>query len=274
MIDRKSKLLRLREIIAEMESAVVAFSGGVDSSFLQAVTHNILGSRAHAVTARSETYPTADLVFVQQLVDELGFSHRYVDTAELQNEDFTSNPPNRCYYCKDALYGHLNEIARGVGSEWVLDGTNVDDLADYRPGREAGKKHGIRSPLVEAGLTKAEIRTFSRELDLPTWDKPAAPCLASRFPYGTEVNADRLRQVRRAEEFLSGLGLTGHRVRHHGDAARIETTQDDIKIMVSAHVRTAVVSKLKQLGYNYVALDLEGYRTGSLNEVLRDLEGS
>jgi len=264
-----SKYESLKRILAKTGGVVVAYSGGVDSTLLLKAAVETLADRALAVTAVSETYPAEEVEEAVCLASELGARLRRLHTDELDMEEFASNPPERCYYCKGELFGKLLEIAREEGLPVVVDGSNVDDIGDFRPGMRAAAQLGVRSPLLEAGLTKADIRELSRALGLPTWDKPSFACLASRFPYGHRITRAELAQVAAAEQALRGLGLKQVRVRHYGQTARIEVPQDSIELVAAAENRTRIVSELRRLGYLYVTLDLEGYRTGSMNAPLR-----
>ncbi|HXG53000.1 MAG TPA: ATP-dependent sacrificial sulfur transferase LarE [candidate division Zixibacteria bacterium] len=263
-----AKYERLSAILEATGGALVAFSGGVDSTFLLKAAYRALGERAVALTAASPAVPPGELEAASAFAAALGCRHVVVESHELGNPDYAKNPSNRCFFCKDELYRLCRAEAERLGLGVVIDGTNLDDLKDHRPGLQAAHQWRVRHPLVEAAMTKEDIRRYSRALGLPTWDKPSSPCLSSRFPYGTEINLERLRRVAACELFLKELRFREFRVRYHGDLARIEVAQDEIERLFEKRTRDAVVERFKALGFKYVSLDLQGYRSGSLNEVL------
>ncbi|MBF0217089.1 MAG: ATP-dependent sacrificial sulfur transferase LarE [Candidatus Omnitrophica bacterium] len=266
--DKHHKLDKLKTILQEMKSVLIAYSGGVDSTFLMRVAKDVLGEKVLAVTAASETYPEKEVKNAAISARKAGVKHLVIRTEELMDEKFSSNPPDRCYHCKRELFVKLSRISAERGIANIITGTNLDDMSDYRPGTKAAEEAGIRSPLKEAGLSKAEIRSLSKEMGLDSWDKPAYPCLSTRFPYGAKITGSELSKVARAEEFLTDMGLGEFRVRVHGDIARIEVPPGDMAVFLDEDKAGKVVGEFKKIGYNYVTLDLEGYRTGSMNEVL------
>lgn len=272
MADIDSKYERLQEILKELGSVVVAFSGGVDSTFLLKVAHDTLGDKAVAVTATSPTYPQNEFLEAKQLALNIGVGHIILESNELEIPGFSDNTPRRCYFCKSELFGILKEKALELKLNHVVDGANCDDLGDYRPGRDAAKELGVRSPLVEAGMDKSDIRLLSKKLDLSTWDKPAFACLSSRFPYGTEITNDRVKRVEACEELLREMHFKQFRVRYHDDVARIEVEEGDFERFLSEGIRSSIAKNFKAQGFKYVSLDIEGYRTGSMNEALPNQE--
>lgn len=262
------KLEQLRSLFAEMDRALIAYSGGIDSTLVAKVAWDVLGDRALAVTAESPSLLPEDLEDARVQAAEIGIAHEVVQTHEMDNPNYTANPVNRCYFCKSELHDTLKPLALERGYPYVVDGVNADDLQDYRPGIQAAKERGARSPLAEVGITKLEVRELSRMLGLPWWDKPAQPCLSSRFPYGEEITVAKLQRVGRAERYLRSLGLKTLRVRSEGDTARIELPAEDIKTFVATLDLPTLVAEFQRYGFVYVTLDLEGFRSGKLNQVL------
>ncbi len=262
------KLEELKNIFAEMDKALIAYSGGIDSTLVAKVAYDVLGNKALAITAVSPSLLPEDLEDARIQAAVIGISHEEVNTNEMENKNYTSNPINRCYFCKSELHDTLKPLALKRGYSYVVDGVNADDLRDYRPGIQAAKERGARSPLAEVGISKFEVRQLAKELDLPWWDKPAQPCLSSRFPYGEEITLEKLQRVGRGERYLRDLGLKNLRVRSEKDTARIEILPEEIKEFVLTIDLPKLVEKFKEFGFIYVTLDLEGYRSGKLNQVL------
>ncbi len=263
-----NKLEQLKTLFAEMEQALIAYSGGVDSTLVAKVAYDVLGSRALAVTAESPSLLPEELEDARIQAATIGIPHQVIQTHEIDNPNYTSNPVNRCYFCKSELHDTLKPLAKELGYPYVVDGVNADDLKDYRPGIQAAKERGARSPLAELGISKAEVRELSKNLNLSWWDKPAQPCLSSRFPYGEEITVGKLQRVGRAEIYLRRLGFKNLRVRSEGDTARIELPPEQIKEFVLITDLPQLVSVFQEFGFIYVTLDLEGYRSGKLNQVL------
>src|SRR5882672_8417853 len=264
MIEKEQALC---ETLASLESVVVAYSGGADSAYLAFVANRTLGERAVAVTADSPSYPERHRELAIRIARDFGLRHEIIHTGELERPEYRANPANRCYYCKHELYTHLARIA-GERHATVVDGNNADDRGDYRPGRQAAREFGVRSPLDEVDLLKDEIRDLSRQVGLQTWNEPASACLSSRIPYHAEVTDEKLRTIERAEQAIRALGFRVFRVRHHDDLARLEIGRDELPRALDPDTRAAIVRELKAAGYRYVTLDLQGYRLGSLNEGL------
>ncbi|MEH2030992.1 MAG: ATP-dependent sacrificial sulfur transferase LarE [Nostoc sp.] len=262
------KFEQLRALFREIEQALIAYSGGVDSTLVAKIAYDVLGDRALAVTAVSPSLLPEELEDATIQAATIGISHKIVQTHEMENPNYTSNPVNRCYFCKSELHDTLKPLALELGYPYVVDGVNADDLHDYRPGIQAAKERGARSPLAEVGVTKIEVRQLSQQLGLPWWDKPAQPCLSSRFPYGEEITVAKLQRVGRGEIYLRKLGWQNLRVRSEGDTARIELPPEQIKEFVLTNDLQTLVSAFQDFGFIYVTLDLEGYRSGKLNQVL------
>lgn len=263
-----NKLAALQALFADMDRALIAYSGGIDSTLVAKVAFDVLGDRALAVTADSPSLMPEDLEDAKVQAAEIGIAHEIVKTHEMDNPNYTSNPANRCYFCKSELHDTLKPLALERGYPYVVDGVNADDLNDYRPGIQAAKERGARSPLAEVCITKLEVREISRSLGLPWWDKPSQPCLSSRFPYGELITAEKLQRVARGERYLRQLGLRNLRVRSAGDVARIELPPNDLQAFVASTDLPALVAAFQDYGFIYVTLDLEGYRSGKLNQEL------
>jgi pyridinium-3,5-biscarboxylic acid mononucleotide sulfurtransferase len=268
-IELTGKETALRDLLNELPSLIVAYSGGVDSAYLAYAATRALGDRARCITADSPSYPDRHRQLAIRLASEFGFQHELVHTGELERPEYRANPANRCYFCKHELYTHLTAIARARGIAVIADGSNADDRGDYRPGRQAAREFGVRSPLDEVGLTKAEIRELSHRAGLPTWNEPASACLSSRIPYFSEVTDEKLRMIERAESALRDLGFRICRVRHHDTLARIELGRDEIARALEPEMSALIDRELRAIGYQHVTIDLRGYRLGSLNEALR-----
>ncbi|MCT4596447.1 MAG: ATP-dependent sacrificial sulfur transferase LarE [Vallitalea sp.] len=268
-MELNQKYENLKNLISDLGSVAIAFSGGVDSTFLAKVCEDVLGDKAIVVTATSSTYPQREFKESKQLATDIGIKQIVIESEETEIEGFSSNPPNRCYYCKHELFSKVKKVADENNVKYILDGSNYDDIGDFRPGMHAAKELGVISPLKQVELTKDDIRVLSKKLGLPTWEKPAFACLSSRFPYGEEITPKKLSMVDKAEEYLRGLGFNQFRVRHHGKIARIEIEVSEMHKFLELDF--GMVSKeLKKIGFIYVTLDLTGYRTGSMNEVLSE----
>ncbi len=264
----EQKYNKLKNILLDMGSILAAYSGGVDSALLAKVAHDVLGDRMLAVTACSPTYPKREYRYATRLACELGINRLTIYSSELDCEEFASNPPERCYYCKQELFGKLKQLAAEKNIAWVADGSNKSDEGDFRPGMDCAREMGVRSPLREAGLTKHDIRKLSKQLGLTGWNKPASACLSSRFPYGERITKEKLKMIEQAEEYLWDMGISQVRVRHHGNTAKIEIPPNELASLLNNDIREKLIDKFKQIGYTYITLDLEGYRSGSMNEVL------
>ena len=266
--DPSPKEEKLRSLFRDLNSVIVAYSGGVDSSYVAYIANSVLGGRAVCITGESASLPAYQRDEIDNVVKTFGFRHERIQTEELENPEYQANNGNRCYFCKDELYGKLEKIAQSRGITTIVDGSTTDDLGDYRPGRQAASEHSVRSPLIEVGMSKADVRELSKRVNLPTWNKPASPCLSSRIAYGTTVTIERLKNVDRGEEILREFGFREFRVRHHDALVRLEISQDEMDRVLSREMFDKLASRFRELGFKYVTLDLQGFRSGSMNEVL------
>jgi TIGR00268 family protein len=266
--DADAKEQKLRNLLRGMRKVLIAYSGGVDSAYLALIATQELGERAVCVMGISPSVSRFQREEAEKIAREFGFNYRTIQTEEIENPDYRANPSNRCYFCKSELYGKLFPFAQASGIEFVLDGSNTDDVSDFRPGRQAARERGVRSPLIEAGLSKAEIRELSRRQNLPTWDKPASPCLSSRIAYGVPVSIERLSKVERGEEILREFGFKEFRVRLHGELVRLEIAPSEMERALHTETTNRLADAFRALGFRYVTLDLHGYRSGAMNEIL------
>jgi len=268
LTDVSHKEEHLTEILRGLKSVIVGFSGGVDSAYLAYVASRVLGKEALCVTAISPSYPTFQIKETREFVERFQLNHLVIESDELNNPEYRENPPDRCYFCKSELFSKLQSLAQERGYHSVIDGTNFDDLGDFRPGRRAAAEYSVRSPMLEAQMTKLDIRELSRRAGLPTWDKPALPCLSSRFPYGTSISPEKLSVVDRGENILRNFGFRVFRVRFHEELVRLEFSPEELPKALNLTMAAILVKEFKAIGFKYVTLDLEGYRSGALNEVL------